>query len=408
MKKLFGLAFLLSGLMIFTSCGDDEPVDVCDNCISGLITENTIWTSGNIYELQGRVIVTSGVTLTIEPGTIIKGQEGEGANASVLMVAAGAKIIAQGTASEPIIFTSVLDNIQPGQLSGTNLSATDRGLWGGVVILGNAPISADADQAQIEGVPAGETLGLYGGSNASDNSGILEYVSIRHGGTVIKEGSEINGLTLGGVGSGTTINYIEIYGNVDDGVEFFGGTVNASNILVAWQGDDGIDIDQAYSGTVDNFMIQHGGDTDEGLEIDGPEGDTNGSFTLSNGTINGSGDNASAADFKSGAMGTVSNVLFTGYANAKVKIRASYTNNCSASKSDAFTNLIGGELVFTNCQFNAVSVYTGSTDDNEVDCEVAAADQTSAEQALTIGTATGASNATAWDSWTLASIKGDI
>ena len=181
-----------------------------------------------------------------------------------------------GTAAEPIVFTSVADNIELGQTAGTNLTEDDRGLWGGLILLGNAPVSLDGDaaEAQIEGIPASDTNGLYGGSDPADDSGTVQYVSIRHGGALIGEGNEINGLTLGGVGSGTTIDNVEIVGNVDDGIEFFGGTVNATNLLVWAQGDDGLDIDQAYSGTIDNAVVVQGSISDHGLEIDGPEGFT--------------------------------------------------------------------------------------------------------------------------------------
>src|SRR5687768_12895201 len=129
--------------------------------VNGAIEENTTWTSDNIYELAGRVIVLNGVTLTIEPGTVIKGREGQGVSASALMVARGGKIHAVGTAEEPIIMTSVLDNIMPGQKAGTSLTEADKGKWGGLVILGKAPISySGALEAQIEGVPSGEPLGL--------------------------------------------------------------------------------------------------------------------------------------------------------------------------------------------------------------------------------------------------------
>ncbi len=441
MKKLFGLAFLLSGLLFVTSCGDDEPDPVGATCTDGImngdetgvdcggsctacesdvetvqvtanITENTTWTSDKIYVLNGRIIVEGGATLTIEAGTVIKGEEGQEANASVLMTAIGGTLIANGTASAPIIFTSVLDDIMPGETESSLDREDDKGLWGGVVLLGDAPISADNAQEQIEGVPSEETLGLYGGDDADDNSGSLQYVSIRFGGTVIEEGSEINGLTLGGVGSGTTINHIEIYGNVDDGVEFFGGTVNASNLLINWQGDDAIDIDQGYSGTVNNFLVTHGGsDTDEGLEIDGIEGDplSSDDFTLMNGTlISDGGDNASAADFKSKAEGSVENVLWQSYnGGATIKFRASYQNDCSESKSDAYSNLIGSTLTFTDAQFDAVSVYTDSQNDDETaDCEVSAAEQTSAEENAVAGTATGAD--TSVFGWTLSASRSQI
>ena len=145
---------------------------------TGLISANETWTSDRIWVLAGRVVVNAGVTLTIEPGTIIKGEAGEGSLASALIIAKGGRINADGTASEPIIFTSIDDNIAVGQTAGTNLDATDDGLWGGLIILGDAPISADATSVQIEGIPADDTFGQYGGTNAADNSGTLDYISI--------------------------------------------------------------------------------------------------------------------------------------------------------------------------------------------------------------------------------------
>jgi hypothetical protein len=375
--------------------------------VSGVINENTTWTSNNIYELAGRVIVDDGATLTIDEGTVIKGREGQGINASALMIARGGKLNANGTAENPIIMTSVLDDIMPGQVAGTALDQNDKGLWGGLVILGRAPISVSgATEAQIEGVPASETLGLYGGDAADDNSGSITYVSIRHGGTVLSGGSEINGLTLGGVGSGTVIDNIEIFANVDDGVEFFGGTVNVTNILITYQGDDAIDIDQAYSGTLDGFLVIHGGDTDEGLEIDGPEGTANatGKFTLKNGTLIGDpsqeSDASSLADFKSKAQGTLENVIFTGYtAGKKIKIASSYDGGCVATL-DAYKNVIDDNLIFTTVQFSdyTVDVYASSGS-----CDTAA-DDTAAAGKITSAEATGAPDIATW-SWTISAEK---
>ncbi len=363
---------------------------------SGFITANETWTADKIYVLSGKVVVSSGVTLTINPGTIIKGAEGTGTLASALVIAQGGKINAVGTASQPIIFTSVLDNIQVGQLTGTNLDENDQGLWGGILVLGYAPISAaDGDiLSQIEGIPASDTYGAFGGSNASDDSGDMAYVSIRHGGALIGAGNEINGLTLGGVGSGTSISNIEVVSNLDDGIEFFGGTVNVSNVLIGHQGDDGIDIDMNYAGTVTNFVVINGVNSDKSLEIDGPEGTTytSGLFTLLNGTTNGNG------DFKSKAQGTTNNVKM-----GVAKIRASYQNACADPKTDAFTYLTQGSptLVFTGAEFSSVLVYTASDDGGNpaTGCTVFAADQTAAEGAMTSTTATGFAS-TGFASWT--------
>src|SRR5690606_30118192 len=124
--------------------------------------------------LAGRITVVDGVTLTIEPGVIIKGEAGTGANATALIIARGGKIMAEGTAAQPIIFTSVADEIQPGQIKSPNLDESFDGLWGGLIVLGKAPISADAAAIQIEGIPASDQNGLYGGTDVADNSGVLK------------------------------------------------------------------------------------------------------------------------------------------------------------------------------------------------------------------------------------------
>lgn len=346
------------------TCGSDETLDVA-NCacvknnevISGTISEDVTWTADRIYELASKVVVDNGATLTIEPGTIVKGREGTGSQATALVVARGSKIEACGTADAPIIFTSILDDIKIGQKSGSNLGENDREKWGGIIVLGYAPISAkDGDtETQIEGIPADESYGKYGGSDAADNSGSLCYVSIRHGGALIGDGNEINGLTLGGVGNGTKIENIEVVANLDDGVEFFGGTVDAKNILVAYQGDDAIDIDMNYSGTVDNAYIIHGGDdTDEAFEIDGPENSTytDGKFTVVNATaIAVDQTKTSGADLKSKAQGTLKGVSFQGYGSKNIKVESVWdTSDGCADKSSAYLNMVAGNLVIMDSE----------------------------------------------------------
>ena len=324
MKKVI-LFFAVASLVAVTSCkkkGCTDPTAINYNSeaekddgtceyeqgqttvtVASNITSNTTWTADNVYVLASRVAVEAGAELTIEAGTIIKGQAGTGANATALLIARGGKLFANGTAGAPIIFTSVADEIMPGENVSPNLDPTLNGLWGGLIVLGNAPISAASDAVQIEGVPPSDANGLYGGSDAADNSGSITYVSIRHGGANIGEGNEINGLTLGGVGSGTTVSNIEVVGNQDDGIEFFGGTVNVSNALVWNAGDDAIDTDQAWSGTLDNFIVVNPGD--ECFELDGPEGSASGTHTITNGTT-----------YAGGAQGLVdlddnSNLVFT-------------------------------------------------------------------------------------------------
>jgi hypothetical protein len=327
LKSLLAFALLTTTLI---NCSDDSnsaPIigggddEVCTINKSGLIESDENWTSNCIYVLNNKVVVPAGITLTIEPGTIIKGTSGTGSLASALVVARGGTVLAAGTADQPIVMTSIADNITVGESNGTNLDQNDRGLWGGLIVLGNAPCSFSGDVAalQIEGIPAEDTWGLYGGSDSDDNSGIFKYISIRHGGALIGEGNEINGLTLGGVGAGTEIDNIEVVANVDDGIEFFGGTVDASNLLVWAQGDDAVDIDQAYSGTIDNVIVHLGDISDHAFEIDGPEGTAVGSFTLQNASIFGNAitENGEYADYRSNAMGTTTGIYASGFTAEK-------------------------------------------------------------------------------------------
>ena len=332
--------------------GDEIEIDFGGACageitVTGLITENTTWSRNNIYLLGGKVVVDVGVTLTIEPGTIIKGKGGIGSLASALIVQRGASINAVGTAERPIIFTSEQDNIQVGQTAGTNLDEMDNGLWGGVLVLGNAPasLSGDVAEEQIEGIPASDTFGLYGGNDPADDSGDLAYISIRHGGAIIGEGNEINGLTLGGVGNGTTVDNIEIVGNEDDGIEIFGGTVNVSNIFVWAGGDDGLDFDQAWSGSLDNAMVVQGIRSDSAMELDGPEGSTLGGYTLNNITLIGNTETGTGAgsrrvaDYRDGLQATISNVYVTGFLS---------TSTVRLNGDESAGTYNGGTLSFSN------------------------------------------------------------
>ncbi|SHK97379.1 hypothetical protein SAMN04488028_11510 [Reichenbachiella agariperforans] len=340
-----------------------KVVEVTTVDVTANISEDVTWSADVIYVLKARVTVLDGATLTIEPGTVIKGDASlTGANAAVLMIAKGGKIMAEGTAENPIIMTSSDDDITPGQMTGTTLDQDDKGKWGGLVILGKAPVSAKTDNPQIEGVDAEDTNGQYGGDNAADNSGVVKYVSIRHGGAQIAEGSEINGLTLGGVGNGTTIENIEIYGNSDDGVEFFGGTVDATNVLVYAVGDDGLDVDQSYAGTVDNFVVYVDGNSDEGLEIDGREGAMDDTFVLKNGSILSIGGASTTADFKSKAKGSVTNVVFE---DGKVKLSASFDVDTEdyEEEEDAAYNVAMGDLTFSKVNTSSFEVYTSSFDE---------------------------------------------
>ncbi len=422
LKNLKNTLFIL-GLVtvVFTSCKKDDnttdPPSTDPYLKSGEITANETWTADHIYTLDGKVIVNSGVTLTINPGALIKATGGQGTAASALIVAQGGKINAVGTPSMPIIFTSVTDNIALGEKVGTNLEREDNQLWGGVIILGKAPISAENGDTQstIEGIPPEEGYGQYGGTDASDDSGDLSYVSIRHGGISIGEGNEINGLTLGGVGSETNISNIEVYATLDDGVEFFGGTVNVDKFLSYYQGDDGVDIDQNYAGTVSNFAVIHGDGigTDEGLEVDGPEGSTyvDGLFTIENGICILEGSDGSGADFKSDAQGHVMNVTFISPTPKPVKFRTKFDDACG-NKEDAYSHLAAtpATLWFSDSKLDGVKVYDGNADDaNPTTCPIELeADQVIAESLVEVDGAGATLNIATTFDWTCAALRGQL
>ncbi len=231
-------------LLIISGCRKSEIIIDNETSITddGSGTGTITWTNDKDYVLDGFVFVNPGQTLTIEPGTVIRAKTGQGKDASALIISRGAKIIAQGTKEDPIIFTVEDDDLEG------SIPLEARGLWGGIIILGNAQLNNEFNESKIEGIPISEPRGVYGGNENDDNSGILKYVSIMHGGTNIGDGNEINGLTLGGVGSGTTIEYVEVISNEDDGFEFFGGTVNCKYLVSAFCGDDAFDFDEGYRG----------------------------------------------------------------------------------------------------------------------------------------------------------------
>ncbi|MEL6134725.1 MAG: hypothetical protein AAFR59_15290 [Bacteroidota bacterium] len=259
---------------LLVTLGVSAQTDTIRNNTGG----NATWTSGTEYYLDGYVFVESGDTLTIEAGTVIRGLENPTSNsqqgqdttvddASALIVARGGYIIAEGTASNPIIFTAEKDsNLN----SLTDVTPFENNLWGGVIILGAAGTNTDPAEQQIEGIPSFETRAVYGGTNDADNSGIFKYISIRHGGNLLGQDNEINGLTLGGVGSGTLIDFVEVFSNLDDGFEWFGGTSRNYHLISAFCGDDAYDYDQGFRGKGQFwFAIQRVDAGGEGGEFDG-------------------------------------------------------------------------------------------------------------------------------------------
>lgn len=271
MKNLFFVALIALSL---TACSDNEAGSATDSfgmksasaeysaacskpvqTVSGNITSSTTWTADKIWEIDGIVNVLNGVTLTIEAGTYIKGGVPSGtAPTGILVIQKGGKLNANGTATAPVVFTSY--NL----LDCDDETTASPGDFGGVILLGKAQVNTGTDSNVIEGLtdqsnPSQYYYGSTTTTNNTDNSGSLTYVRIEFAGRVLPtgpdgNGNEINGLTLGGVGSGTTLDHIQVSFGKDDSFEWFGGTVNATNLVSYASDDDNFDFDNGYVGTI--------------------------------------------------------------------------------------------------------------------------------------------------------------
>lgn len=347
-----------------------------------LVDEDTTLPRGTEWLLDGVTYVTPGTTLTIEPGVTVYAEDGSGAAASTLIVTSGATIDAQGTAEEPIVFTSI-------QARDTELDHNDVSLWAGMIVLGDASINADATEIasgdgvvltnQIEGLnPEGrhglsleeETSYLsYGGTDDDSSSGVLRYVSIRHSGISLtgEAGDEIQGLTLGGVGRGTVLENIEIFVSGDDGIEIFGGTANLRNIVLAYAEDDSLDLDQGWRGYVQNMVVMQSAftdlfgesrDGDSGGEWDGadsPEtnmpralGVVSNATFIANEPYGASGDTTRGVRIRNGGANQVWNSLFLDY------------ERWIQLDNNPENNIVQDQLVDGNTAFVGNVVYNGT------------------------------------------------
>lgn len=331
--------------------------------ISGKISTSTTFDSDTVYILDGFIFVDNNAELTIEAGTVVKAKAGQGSDASALIVTREGTINAVGTATDPIIFTAESDD-----LDGTT-SASTRGLWGGVILLGEATLNSANNETAIEGIPTSETGGLYGGNNDAHSSGTMKYVSIRHTGTDIGAGNEIQGLTLGGVGSGTTLEYIESVGSVDDGYEWFGGTANASYIISVYNADDAFDYDEGWRGTVEYAIVYQDATAegaDRGGEHDGgtdPENGTPYATPVFRNVTSVGNPESRAITFRDNAGGEYHNSIFINYARGvDIELKDSddnsynqFDNNRLKLENNIFFNIDAGTT--------AAELFTISVDD---------------------------------------------
>lgn len=335
-----------------------------------LLNPSTTLNCNNLYILDTRVYVNDGQDLFVEPGTVVKANSNPGA-AFAIIVARGGQIWANGSESCPIIMTAAADPLDG------SYSVQNRGQWGSLIVLGRAYTNkrtSDADPTAtatngvgtIEGLAAGDSRHLYGmpvGQEMNDdNSGVLRYVSLRHGGQIIGANNEINGLTLGGVGRATTIDHIEVLSNLDDAYEFFGGTVNAKYLVAMHCDDDYIDWDQGYNGKIQFFYGIQGPDNsggtnnqgDNGIEADGDDASTNAANggiasnpTVYNATFIARTQTVAQADeaieAKERTEGTIVNSIFTRFRSG--------LNLAGATGTNATAKWEAGLLNVKNCTF---------------------------------------------------------
>lgn len=321
MKKQIILGLALVSMIFSCSTDDTSDIVINDNSVtnnnsgggttdpqtiflSGTYTEDLTLDANNTYKINGSLIMASGTTLTI-PACMTIEALASGSDVYIA-ISQGARIVANGTQDCPIVFTS----------DAANPAAGD---WGGLILLGRAPINSvtgtNTSTSEIASLP-------YGGNISDDDSGSLNYVRVEYSGGAADGQSENNGFSFYGVGSGTEVNYIQAYAGKDDGIEFFGGTVNANYVSVINAEDDSVDWTEGYSGTLTNVYISNRITDDKAIEADGYNTDfsnATGTFskpTVNNLTIVGQGTAAGHAEairLRAGTQGIFNNVHITGY-----------------------------------------------------------------------------------------------
>ena len=331
MKKLLFLA--VGALMMLNSCKEDPIEPTIDTVLVGTLTQDKTLTADKVWTLKGYVYVPEGVTLTIQAGTTIKSDIAE---KGALCIERGAKIMAEGTADKPIVFTSGQASPAPGD-------------WGGLIVLGKATTNR-ASEPTIEG-----GIGRpYGGNDDNDNSGVLKYVRVEYAGIAAFPGSEINAFTFGAVGSGTTVEFCESYYGNDDAFEFFGGTVSTKYLVAVGTADDDYDFDFGYRGTIQYAISKRdpqfvdGADAGNGIECDN---DGTGSsatptthptllnFTLMGpATINAAANHNLAMRWRRASQFTVKNSIFYGYLKGGLSLESDETAQAFKDGVSIFEN----------------------------------------------------------------------
>lgn len=325
MRKLAGLiGLLLSTFALGCPVGTDLLVENNQNfCLlkGKYLASNLTLTSDHIYRLDDEGVFIGGdnkqnSTIRIQAGTKIVGEP-----KSFLAILRGSQIIAEGTKEKPIVFTSI------------NFKNRKRGEWGGLVINGNAPINAcktgtELCEAISEGIKVEPVK--FGGNNPMDNSGILRYVRVEFAGYPMSQDNELNGISFNAVGEGTEVDYIQVNMNADDGVEFFGGTVNVKHLVLSNNEDDSVDWDMGYTGKIQYLLVKQADDSaDNGIEADNFKSPMNAqprsNPIISNATLIGGANSAYGLLLKKGTAATFLNTIITGFKKACIDIDDSET-----------------------------------------------------------------------------------
>ena len=352
--------------------GDEIDVDCggsCSACVtslSGTLSVDTQLSKANSYELTGAYIVPDGITLTIDAGVVIKAI---GGTSAYIAVAQGGKININGTVTSPVVMTS----------GAASPAASD---WGGLVICGKAPTNVGATATS----EVGELT--YGGSDENDSSGSIQYLRVEYSGAAYNSEKEFNGISLFGVGSGTTFEYVQSYEGGDDGIEFFGGTVVGNYLISTGSQDDSIDFADGWSGSGSYWYISGGAKA-------GIEGSNNGSdgnatpvttVTLSNISVVGPVTEGALYFKEGGGSITINNFFVSALEDEVIKVKS--------TDSDAQARLTNGDLKITNL--------TGATDMASLSPDF---DFTSYANISLTTTTTGAGNGATMPDWSAGWVK---
>lgn len=358
--KLLAAAFIMSTTaVVFQSCSNNDDEEIIatgiasdPNNFKGEVKsgETVTLDPTKVYKLTGAVAVKAGGTLVIPAGTRI---EASGGTSAYITVEQDGKIFANGTASSPIVMTS--PNPTPGS-------------WGGLVICGKAPIN--------KGTTATAEVGnaTYGGTNVSDNSGILKFVRIEYAGAIFTGDKEFNGLSLFGVGNGTTIDNISLINGSDDGIEFFGGTVNVSNIVSVANEDDAFDWTEGWNGTATNIYTKRraNGVGNRGIEADNNSLDNNANPrsnpTIKNATfIGGTTGEADALKLRVGTYGTFDNLVLSNWTtgiNVEHDASVAYFNGGNKITNVKFDTNVATKASAKNTAGAAVTILANTYSEN--------------------------------------------